>query len=79
MKRRSSPLDDVFQELRVALDEDGGLRARITRRFFARASRSSKAAMLLALTWKWRPEQPHARPGHEPLNFTPREREWGHS
>ena len=78
MKRRSAPLDDLFQELLCILDEDGSRRARCTRWAFVRAYRAHKAAILLALFRKWHSAQPYPPIGHEPFSVEPEEmaREW---
>jgi hypothetical protein len=72
-------LDDLFQELQLTLDQDGGRLARITRWAFIQAYRAHKAAMLLVLGWKWRSaQQPYPPIGHEPFDVEPQEiaREW---
>ena len=80
MKLRSAPLDDVFQELQFALDQDGGSLARAVGWLFVRAYRWLKAAILLALGCKWRTgQQSYPESGCEPFDITPEElgREWG--
>jgi hypothetical protein len=54
VKLRSSSLDDVFQQLQVTLDDDGGRAARLMRSTYTLAYRLLKASMLTTLRLPWR-------------------------
>ena len=53
MKAKSAPLDDVFAELQITLDDDGRFVARLTRGLFTLAYRVLKLVMLSALRVNW--------------------------
>jgi hypothetical protein len=74
VKLRSASLDEVFQELQFVLDQDSGLPARAVRWFFVRAYRGLRAAILLALSRRWRTGSLPPI-GYEPFNLTPEELE----
>ena len=76
MKLRSAPLDDVFQELLLTLDEDGRLSARIVRRMVIAAYRALKRLMLLIRRLPWQSRYPEF--GNEPFNLSDAEleKEW---
>ena len=54
MKLRSAGLDDVFNELQFALDDDGRGSARVLSHLFTLAYRSLRAGMLLTLRLPWK-------------------------
>jgi hypothetical protein len=53
MKLRSAPLDDVFQEVQLTLDEDGGRLARAVRRSATWIYRAHKAILLAICKFPW--------------------------
>lgn len=78
MKLRSAPLDDVWGELTLVLDDDGRPLARVTRRVFTSAYRVLKAAMLVALRLPWHiPGFPEL--GAEPFHSSELEGDWRQS
>jgi hypothetical protein len=82
MKLHSSPIDDVYGELSLTLEEDGGHLARCLLTLFCYEYRGLRLAMLLALRRHWRLAKETSAPtfpGYELFNLSPAEAdaEWG--
>lgn len=82
MKRRSAALDDVFNELQLVLDDDGGRLARGVRRIITWGYRLHKAFLLVIGWFPWCHSEQYRfpGPGHEPFNLSDEELEsaWRH-